>query len=127
VPDPKLAAKGGKRVLVVDDNEDAAEGLALGLSLRGYETRVAHDGPAAIALSAEFHPEAALLDIGLPGMDGYLLAEELRKQPGLHGIRLVAVTGYGQESDIARSRAAGFHAHLVKPTDLAAVLQAIES
>jgi CheY-like chemotaxis protein len=122
-PEP---ASTGKRVLVVDDNEDAAEGLALSLRLRGYGVRVAHDGPSAIEAAREFHPVIALLDIGLPVMDGYELAGRLRQLPGLEALRLVAVTGYGQESDRARSRAAGFHAHLVKPADFGKVLRAIE-
>ena len=115
-----------KRVLVVDDNEDAAEGLSLALKLRGYATAVAHDGPQAIACASTFNPEIALLDIGLPVMDGYELAGRLRALPGLAGLRIIAVTGYGQESDRARSRAAGFHAHLVKPTDFADILAAME-
>jgi CheY-like chemotaxis protein len=117
---------GGKRILVVDDNPDAAEGLALGLKLRGYVVRVAYDGPSALDAVQDFQPAVALLDIGLPEMDGYELAEKLRALPGLEALRCVAVTGFGQESDRARSRAAGFHAHLVKPADFDSIIRAIE-
>jgi signal transduction histidine kinase len=116
----------GTRILVVDDNEDAAEGLALSLKLRGYLVRMAHDAPSALEAAREFRPKVALLDIGLPVMDGYELAARLRKLPGLADVRFIAVTGYGQESDRARSRAAGFHAHLVKPADFGKILRAIE-
>jgi signal transduction histidine kinase len=107
-----------RRVLVVDDNEDAAEVLASSLMSMGHRVRVAHDGPAALDVAATFHPDVALLDIGLPRMDGYELASRLRDQPGGRDIRLVAVTGYGQERDRATSRAAGFAEHFVKPVDL---------
>ena len=121
-----MTPDGGKRILVVDDNEDAAEGLALTLKVRGYVLCVAHDGPSAIEAARGFQPVVALLDIGLPMMDGYELGAKLRELPGLAGLRLVAVTGYGQESDRARSRAAGFFAHLVKPADFDLILRAIE-
>jgi PAS domain S-box-containing protein len=110
-----------RNILIVDDNEDAAEMLAETLRMTGHETRVAHDGPAALQLAERFHPDIAFLDIGLPVMDGYELAGRLRELPGLAGISLVAVTGYGQESDRQKSRAAGFHHHLVKPVDFDAV------
>ena len=80
---------------------------------------MAHDGPAALAVSAGFRPEVTFLDIGLPVMDGYELAARLRQQPGMADVHLLALTGYGQESHSERSRAAGFHHHLVKPLDLA--------
>ena len=88
---------------------------------KGYDTRVAHDAPAALRVAAEFSPDVAFLDIGLPVMDGYELAAHLRELPGLAGLRLIAVTGYGQESDRRRTRDAGFHGHLVKPVDLDAI------
>jgi len=107
------------RILVVDDNPDAAETLADTLRELGYEVQVANDGPRAIELARQFRPDVALLDIGLPVMDGYELAERLQALRELeHGIRLIAVTGYGQEGDRRRSQAAGFHAHLVKPVNL---------
>ncbi len=106
------------RVLVVDDNQDGAEMLSQTLVAMGHSTRVAHDGPTALDMVKDFVPQLALVDIGLPVMDGYELAQRLRQEPGLGGIRIVAVTGYGQESDRARSRSAGFDAHLVKPVRL---------
>jgi PAS domain S-box-containing protein len=106
------------RVLVVDDNADAAEVLTLSLALKGCDTRVAHDAPTALRVAAEFLPEVAVVDIGLPVMDGYELAGHLREVPGLADLRLIALTGYGQESDRSKSREAGFHHHLVKPVDL---------
>jgi signal transduction histidine kinase len=116
---PRPAAEpGGCRVLVVDDNRDAAELLAEALSAMGYTTRVAYDGPGALAEAAAFRPEVAILDIGLPVMDGYELARRLREQPGLADLKLVAVTGYGQDTDRALSLEAGFAEHLVKPIDL---------
>jgi signal transduction histidine kinase len=109
---------GGYRILVVDDNEDAADMLASALMTLGHETRTAHDGPTALSLAPEFKPHIALLDIGLPVMDGYDLGRRLRSDPRLAGLRLIAVTGYGMEEDQRRSREAGFEAHMVKPIDL---------
>jgi CheY-like chemotaxis protein len=117
---------GGKHILLVDDSEDAAEGLALRLKMRGYVVCVAYDGPSALHAVRDFRPVVALLDIGLPEMDGYELAEKLHAVPGLEQLRCVAVTGFGQASDRARSRAAGFHAHIVKPADFDSILRAIE-
>jgi signal transduction histidine kinase/ActR/RegA family two-component response regulator len=106
------------RILVVDDNEDAADLLAEALRLFGHGVAVAYDGPRALALAPGFGPDVALLDIGLPDMDGFALAAKLREALPGRPPRLVAVTGYGQERDRARSRAAGFELHLVKPVDL---------
>jgi len=109
----RRAVAGGLRVLVVDDNTDAGDLLAEAIDALGHETRVAYDGPSALALAAQFGPELGFLDIGLPGMDGFELARLLRDaDPVIH---LIAVTGYGQESDRRRSAAAGFDSHLVKP------------
>ena len=108
------AASGG-RILVVDDNTDAASTLADLLQLVGYEVRCAGDGEAALALLDDYVPELALLDIGLPGMDGYQLARRLRADPRTAGARLVALTGYGRDNDRARALAARFDEHLVKP------------
>jgi CheY-like chemotaxis protein len=116
VPPPHVS-----RVLIVDDNEDAADMLAHVLTSRGHETRVAHDGVEALRACADFTPHAAFLDLGLPVMDGYELASRLRELPGLQDIRLIAVTGYGQESDRRRTHAAGFKHHLVKPVDISAI------
>ena len=115
------------RILVVDDNHDAAEMLSEVLRARGYDTRVAHDGPEALRVASAFQPETAFLDIGLPVMDGYELASRLREIPGLSTVRLVAVTGYGQESDRRRTRDAGFEHHMVKPVDLEALEDLVTS
>ena len=109
------------RVLVVDDNIDAAESLGRMLQLMGNQVRTAHDGPSALAAAADFIPEVVLLDIGLPGMDGHEVARRLRLLSGLQKAVLVAQTGWGQEEDRRRSREAGFNHHLVKPVSAAAV------
>ncbi len=106
---------GSRRVLVVDDNRDATETLELLLQLWGHEVQSALDGPEAISRAVEFRPEIVLLDIGLPGMSGYDVARQLRSLPGFRDVFIVAVTGYGQESDRLRSQEAGFGHHLVKP------------
>jgi signal transduction histidine kinase len=108
---------GGKRVLVVDDNIDAAETIAMLLRLDGHEVQVAVDGPKAIACLSEFAPHVAVLDIGLPGMSGYSVAARIREERGLDDVLLVALTGYGHPEDHQRSKEAGFHRHLVKPAD----------
>jgi CheY-like chemotaxis protein len=118
--------KVSRRVLVVDDNRDAAEVLAETLRVYGHEARLAFDGPGALDVAASFHPEVALLDIGLPVMDGYELARRLRELPEGRSMRLIAVTGYGQESDRRRSREAGFDRHLVKPIDVTTLDSLIE-
>jgi signal transduction histidine kinase/ActR/RegA family two-component response regulator len=112
------------RVLVVDDNVDAAQSLAMLLRLSGQDVRVEHNGPAALQAADEYRPMLVLLDIGLPGMSGYEVAALLRQRPNLDGMTLVAVTGYGQEDDRRRSREVGFDHHLVKPVEPEA-LQAI--
>ncbi len=106
------------RVLIVDDNVDAALLLADLLRALGHEPIIAHDGPGALGTIAKSQPQLAILDIGLPGMDGYELAKHLRSVPGLEHVPVVALTGYGQPSDRDRSRAAGFEEHLVKPIDI---------
>jgi two-component system CheB/CheR fusion protein len=118
--DPSESAwEGGaaRRILVVDDNSDAAETLADLLSLWGYETEAAFDGPTGIQIAQRQHPDAILLDISMPGMSGYDVARELRKIPELEGVLLVALTGYGQEEDRRKTYEAGFDLHLVKPVD----------
>ncbi|HEY4059351.1 MAG TPA: ATP-binding protein [Kofleriaceae bacterium] len=107
----------GTRVLIVDDNRDAADLLTEALDSLGYEARTAYDGPSALEVAAEFEPQVALLDIGLPVMDGYELARRMRERI-TSGLHLIALTGYGSASDRVRSSAAGFDAHLVKPLDL---------
>src|SRR5262249_4803970 len=106
-----------RRVLVVDDNVDAADSLGLLLKLAGHLVRVAHDGPTALVVAQAFHPQVVLLDIGMPDMDGYEVARQLRKQPELQPALLVALTGWGQDTDRRRSIEAGFDIHLVKPVE----------
>ncbi len=113
------------RVLVVDDNLDAAETLAEWLQTIGHVSRVAGDGPTALEAANEFEPDVALLDIGLPVMNGYEVARRLRERPGGSRVQLIALTGYGQESDYDRSRQAGFSEHLVKPVDLDAIARSV--
>jgi signal transduction histidine kinase len=116
----------GCRILLVDDNEDAAAMLGEILRAAGHDVRTAADGPAALELAKEFRPELAVLDIGLPAMDGYELGSRLLLQLGPPAPVLFALSGYGQESDRAKSEAAGFALHLVKPLDAASLLSAIE-
>jgi len=111
------------RVLVVDDNSDTAQSLAILLTASHHEVRIAHDGPGALAAALDFQPVVLLLDIGLPGFDGYELAKRIREEPALQDTVLVAMTGYGRASDLQRSRDAGFNHHLVKPVDFAKVLK----
>ncbi|HJX26978.1 MAG TPA: ATP-binding protein [Thermoanaerobaculia bacterium] len=106
------------RVLVVDDNRDAAESLGTLLEILGSEVRVVHDGPSALEIIGTFQPSLVLLDIGMPGMDGCEVAHRVRSRSDLSGVTLVAVTGWGQEEDRRRSRDAGFDHHLVKPVEL---------
>ncbi|HSO31972.1 MAG TPA: ATP-binding protein, partial [Labilithrix sp.] len=117
------AAGAARRVLVVDDNLDAAELLAEVLRARGFVVEIAIDGPAALRLAESFRPEIALLDIGLPVMDGYEVARRLRSRDD--AIRLIAVTGYGQDSDRALALAAGFDTHMIKPVQLDALQAAL--
>ncbi len=116
---------GGACILLVDDNLDAAEALGDALSALGHTVIIAHDGPSALRAVAHARPTIALLDIGLPVMDGYELARLLLDDPRLVGIRLIAITGYGLVEDRGCSRAAGFEAHLVKPVSLKTVTDAI--
>jgi CheY-like chemotaxis protein len=118
------ARKTPKRVLVVDDNVDAAELLAEALTLSGYDVFVAHDAPRALVIAQEHKPQVALLDIGLPVVDGYELAVKMREQ--WPEVRLVALTGYGQPSDRERSKTAGFDEHWVKPVSLQVVRETLE-
>jgi signal transduction histidine kinase/ActR/RegA family two-component response regulator len=120
------AARDERRVLVVDDNIDAANLLALILESFGFATSVAHDGPGALRVAHELRPDIAVLDIGLPVMDGYELAERLHAIAGLEMLPLLAVTGYGQIEDHARSKAAGFAAHLTKPVAAELLRRSIE-
>jgi PAS domain S-box-containing protein len=117
VPVAAPADARGLRILVVDDNVDAADSIAMLLGMEGHETRSVNTARAALLTVPEFKPEVVLLDIGLPEMDGYEVARRLREQNGTHRMRLVAVTGYGQPADRRRARAAGFDEHMVKPVE----------
>jgi CheY-like chemotaxis protein len=117
----------GRRILIVDDSEDGAEFLALLLQVSGHETRQAHDGPAAIEAAEQFRPDAVLLDIGLPRMNGYEVCRRIREQAWGRDLVLIALTGWGQEEDLRRSREAGFDAHMVKPVDHQALMELLAS
>jgi CheY-like chemotaxis protein len=113
-------------VLIVDDNLDAAQTLVMVLEELGYEARSASDGRSALALLDSFVPEVAVLDIGLPGMDGYELARRLRADARIASIRLLALTGYGSEVDRQRALEAGFDEHLIKPVSIESLLSALD-
>jgi PAS domain S-box-containing protein len=121
-PTPPMTASPARdtprRMLIVDDNRDSATSMSTLQRVRGHETRIAFSGPAAVAAAAEFVPDVVLLDLGLPGMDGFEVARRLRAMPALAGAFIVAISGYGRPDDLARARAAGFDEHLVKPADL---------
>lgn len=114
-PDPSSSAP---RILLVDDNADAMLIASMSLRLKGYSVESCHSGQAALALTQSFQPQAILLDISMPGMDGYETCRRLREQPGGQRVVIIAVTGYGQVEDQSRSQQAGFDAHLIKPVDL---------
>ena len=107
----------GHRLLVVDDNEDAANSLAVLLRLKGHQVKVAHHGRAALEIAQNYRPDMIFLDIGMPGMDGYEVARRLRQHPDLKNVVLAALTGWGQQEDRRRSAEAGFDHHLVKPPE----------
>ena len=114
-----------QRILVADDNHDAAEALSLQLQLAGHHVRTAHDGIEALAVAKTFDPDIVLLDLGMPKMDGYEAARQLRLGPGGHRVRLIALTGWGQQQDRDRTADAGFDAHLVKPVAEAQLFRAL--
>jgi len=116
-----------KRVLVVDDNKDAAESMSMLLEMWGHEVVYAYDGPTALETARKWQPQAVFLDIGLPGMDGYQVAERLRELPKGKDTILIAITGYGQDDDRRRSRRAGIDHHLVKPVAPDALRSLIDS
>lgn len=125
-PRAPLGAATTRRILVVDDNRDSAESMAVLLEMVGHEVRTAIDGPAALAAAAAFRPHLVLLDIGLPGMTGYEVARRLREANGGEGMVIAAMTGYAQEDDKARALEAGFDHHLSKPVDLASLQSVID-
>ena len=111
----------GCRLVVVDDNQDAADSLALILGSSGADVRTAYDGDSGLRLIQSFQPDAALLDIGMPGTDGYTVCRRIRETDPDRRIVLVALTGFGQAHDRARALTAGFDSHLTKPADVAAL------
>ncbi|MDB5945482.1 MAG: response regulator, partial [Ramlibacter sp.] len=113
--------------LVVDDNLDAAESLGMLLDFLGADVRQARDGPDALDVFAEYAPSVVLLDIGMPGMNGYEVARTIRSRHPSHPATLVALTGWGQDEDRRRARDAGFDHHLVKPAELDALQQLLAS
>jgi DNA-binding response OmpR family regulator len=115
-----------RRILVVDDNADAADSLGMLLQVRGDEVRVAYDGLEALELAGDFNPEVVLLDIGMPKVSGYDVARRLREARG-DTVFIIAISGWGQESDRKRARESGFDHHFTKPVDFDALLALIDS
>ena len=131
-PDPSRHWRRSRRsaprpvsVLIVDDNIDAATSLCYVITLAGYQVMVAHDGNRALEIAGELHPDVVLLDIGLPGMSGHEVARRLRAESWAADLKLIAVTGWGQEDDRTKSLEAGFDEHLTKPIDPETLLQRI--
>ena len=110
-----------RRVLVVDDNQDAADSVGMLLTLLGPDVHVVYNGPAALEAIASFKPAVVLMDIGMPGMDGHEVARRIRLQPETEDVILIALTGWSQEEDRQRSQIAGFDYHLIKPTNVSAL------
>jgi CheY-like chemotaxis protein len=125
-PDKSTSATKPLRLLIVDDNRDTAESLGMLLELMGHEVRTAHDGLAAIADAAESKPDAILLDIGLPKLNGYDTARRIREQDWGRSLHLIAVTGWGQDADRTRAKEAGFDHHLTKPIDIPTLMKLLE-
>jgi CheY-like chemotaxis protein len=121
--EPEAPSARHLRILVVDDNRDAASSLAILLGIAGHMTHTAHDGLAALEAARSHSPDAVLLDIGLPGLDGYEVAKRMREAHGGERLILVAITGWGQDADRRRSAESGFDAHLVKPVEGATLLE----
>jgi CheY-like chemotaxis protein len=115
----------GKRVLVADDNEDSAETLGLLLQALGHEVRTVHDGQRAVEEAETFRPDVALLDIGMPGLDGYEAARLIRAAAWGRTVVLIALTGWGLDDDVRRAHDAGFDRHLLKPVDIAPLQEAL--
>ena len=116
-----MQQKAARRIVVADDNEDSAESFAMLLSFSGHEVRIVHDGPSALDAVRDFRPDVAFLDIGMPGLTGYEVAQAVRAEPWGREVKLIAVTGWGQPDDRMRARTAGFDRHLIKPIDPAEV------
>lgn len=130
MPDPP-PARGGpaqlQRLLLVDDNRDAVESLAVLLSLTGYQTRIAYDGLKALQEAASYRPDVVLLDVGLPGLSGLEVCRAIKSEPWGKGMLVIALTGWGQDDDRRRSREAGFDGHLVKPVDFADLTRLLQA
>jgi two-component system OmpR family response regulator len=110
-----------RRVLLVDDSVDAAEAMSMLLETLGHEVRTMHDGPSALAMVDEFAPDVVILDIGLPGMNGFEIARELRTREATRNVLMIALTGYGDASDRRQAHEAGFDHHLVKPVSFTTI------
>ena len=119
--EPVAPPKSRFRILVVDDNPDSALSLAMMLSMMGHDTRTAHDGEAAVTTAEAFRPQVVLLDIGLPKLNGYEVAQRIRQQEWGTSMFLVAVTGWGQDEDRRRSEDVGMNLHMVKPVEPSAL------
>jgi CheY-like chemotaxis protein len=111
------------RILVIDDIPDVADVMKMLLDLEGFETQVAYNGPAALQLAREFSPDVIFCDIGLPGMDGHEIARRVRKDPAIAQVILIALTGWGAEGEVRKTRESGFDFHMVKPVDSNALLE----
>lgn len=111
------------KVLVVDDNQDAANSMSMLIEMLGHDVRTAYDGERALQAADGFHPDLVLLDLGMPVMDGYQACRRLREQPWGAAVKVVAVTGWGREEDRTRTRQAGFDGHLVKPVAPAVIME----
>jgi CheY-like chemotaxis protein len=126
-PEETTSAKPGVRVLVVDDNHDAAQVLCMLLQSNGVNVEAVDSGPAAIAAIPDYRPNVILMDIGMPGMDGNEVARRIRQQPEFNDIKLIALTGWGQEKDRQRSKESGFDHHLTKPVNFRSLTDLIDS
>lgn len=115
------------KILVVDDNHDSALSLAMMLSIMGHDTRTAHDGESAVSSAETFQPDVVLLDIGLPKLNGYEVAQRIREQPWGTSMYLIAVTGWGQDEDRQRSSEVGLNLHMVKPVEPSALEKLLAS
>jgi CheY-like chemotaxis protein len=126
MPEEPLSDGRKRRILVIEDNRDAADSLRLLLEMSGYQVAVAYTGTAGIAMARAWRPNAVLCDIGLPGLDGYAVVRELRRTPDTARALMIAVTGYGNDQDLERSQEAGFDAHLTKPADPVALQELLQ-
>lgn len=127
LPQAPAQAPFRRRVLVVDDNQDAADSLSMLLELMGHEVAKAYEGRAAVELAGSFRPQLALLDIGMPEVDGYDVARRIRSQPGGREAILVALTGWGQREHRRRAEEEGFDHHIVKPVDLTVLRRLLDT